>query len=72
MNKFIAIIHQDKLEIHAINPNGVFGTLCGLDGDDKETSQLPAQLPKNPKINCNYCIQLILTARQYKLSDLKK
>jgi hypothetical protein len=44
----------------------------GIDGDDPQAGQYPAALPKNPKITCQSCQQIILTAHQYTKSDFSE
>lgn len=50
--KFIALIVDGITEVHAAG-DGVYATLCGLDGDDYDQALVP--LPHNPKIDCVQC-----------------
>lgn len=73
MNRFVAILSDGILEIHANGESLGFGyaTFCGLDGADPVANQYPAKLPKNPKINCYQCIALIVEARRWSKKDLE-
>lgn len=72
MSRFIAINSDGIIEVHAIGDGLGFGyaTLCGLDGADPVAGQSPADLPKNPKINCDHCRALIVEARRWTKRDL--
>lgn len=72
MTRFIAISQDGLLEVHADGHGLGFGyaTLCGLDGADDVIGQLPADLPKRPKINCEQCRALIVEARRWTKRDL--
>ncbi len=70
--KFVAIMLDGDLTIHALHANGSnYATLCMLDGDDPEIGQEPAEVPENAKINCQQCIAIITTARKYSARDIE-
>jgi hypothetical protein len=72
MRKFIAIDCDGIIEVHATGDGLGFGyaTLCGLDGADDAAGQSPADLPTNPKINCEHCRALIVESRRWTKKDL--
>lgn len=50
--KFIAVAADGVTEVHAAG-DGVYATLCGIDGDDREQSIVG--LPDDPRIDCPQC-----------------
>ena len=59
-----------RTEVHAVaGDTSNYVTLCGLDGNDRESGQLPAKLPKAPKITCPGCKAIIRHSRTYSERD---
>ena len=71
-SKFIAVSVDGVVQIHALSDDGIYATLCGLDGEDDSVGQETVPLPAGAKINCEGCKGIIRMARKYKESDLAK
>ena len=67
---FVAIALEGKVEVHAPGL-GSYATLCGLDGDDPDAGQSPAELKRGAKIDCKDCIGIITFAKQFGRRDFK-
>ena len=66
--RMIAVITDGVLEVHAAGL-GNFATLCGLDGNDPDASQIPAPLPMNPRIDCPQCFSAWKAWRTFSARD---
>jgi len=68
----IAIETEEGVRVHCTSDGGNYATLCGMDGDDSEVGQRPANLPRSHKITCDQCFAIFMKARKYRLSDFAK
>jgi len=74
MSKFIAVIVEGTLSIHARDTTGNYATLCGLDGDDPHpgAQQSMAKVPRGRKIDCTACRNIWQVAKQYRATDFEQ
>lgn len=70
--RFVAIKAEGVVQVHAVDSNSRYATLCGMDGDDPTPSvdQKPAKLPRTPYINCDDCKAILRLAWTYTEHDL--
>lgn len=67
----VAIVHAGERQVHASSTNGVYATLCGLDGDDPDPAVQQSACTVNPqdKITCPDCFAIWFTAKEYRRTD---
>ena len=65
----VALRVEGKTEIHAVDTNGNYATLCGVDGDDDLLEQESIDLPKRAAITCETCYSIYRLARELRASD---
>jgi len=72
MSRFVAVEIDGGVEIHLpAGAAGAYLTLCGLDGDDLDVGQQPADVPRGAKVNCDTCRDIWATARRFRASDFE-
>lgn len=68
-SKRVALMVDGALEIHAEDISGLYATLCGVDGDDPELEQYPAEMPKGKRITCKQCYRIFKACKDLRAAD---
>ena len=71
MSKFVAILIDGEITIHADRAAGNYDTLCGLDGNDPGIGHTAAECPKGSKINCSDCWAIWQAAQGLRARDFE-
>lgn len=61
----VAISFEGVIDVHAAPSHGAYATLCGLDGNDSDVQQSPAELPQDARIACTDCWKVVAHSRLY-------
>lgn len=66
-----AVVVSGVRQVH-IGGNGIYATLCGLDGDDPTCEQAMATVQDDEKIDCSVCLDIWQVCRGYTRRDFVK
>ena len=71
-NKFVRVIVDGEVKVHAVDPTGNYATLCGLDGDDNHPACMQKVIRhlERGKIDCSACRVILRHAWKYSEKDL--
>lgn len=66
--KIVVVVFAGRRETHIAGLGG-YATLCGLDGDDPHSEQVPGTVDKGDKVTCHDCFALWRECQKFRRHD---